>query len=89
MIDAVARLPLPCTPRYMWGRFKRACARAALVDFRFHDLRHTAASLLINAGYSLKVVQEVLGHRSVTAANRYAHLAVQTKRAALEGVFGV
>ena len=88
MIDAVARLPLPCTPRYMWGRFKRACARAGLADFRFHDLRHTTASLLINAGYSLKMVGEVLGHRSVTAANRYAHLSVETKRAALERVFG-
>lgn len=88
MREAVARLPLPCTARYMWGRFKRAARRAGLEDLRFHDLRHTTASLLINAGYSLKVVQEVLGHRSVTAANRYAHLSVETKRAALERVFG-
>jgi integrase len=88
MQDAVARLPLPCTARYMWGRFKRACARAELEDLTFHDLRHTTASLLINAGHSLKMVQEVLGHRSVTAANRYAHLSVETKRAALERVFG-
>ena len=88
MQDAVARLPLPCTARYMWGRFKRACRRAGLEDLRFHDLRHTTASLIINAGHSLKIVQEVLGHRSVQAANRYAHLSVETKRAALERVFG-
>ena len=87
MIDPVARLPLPCTPRYMWGRFKRACARAGLADLRFHDLRHTTASLLINAGHSLKMVQEVLGHKSVQSANRYAHLSVAAKRAALERVF--
>lgn len=89
MRDAVARLPLPCAPRHMSSRFKRACRLAGLADFRFHDLRHTTASLLINGGHSLKMVQEVLGHRSVQSANRYAHLAVKTKRAALEGVFGL
>ncbi|MGH8524107.1 MAG: tyrosine-type recombinase/integrase [Gammaproteobacteria bacterium] len=88
MREAVARLPLPCTARYMWGRFKRACRQAELADLRFHDLRHTTGSLLINAGYPLKVVQEVLGHLSVQSANRYAHLSVETKRAALERVFG-
>lgn len=88
MMDAVSRLPLPCKSRTMWTHFKRACARAALEDFRFHDLRHTTASLLVQGGYTLKMVQEVLGHRSVQAANRYAHLSVGTKRAALERVFG-
>lgn len=88
MIDAVARLPLPCKARTMYGHFKRACRRAGLEDLHFHDLRHTTASLLVQGGYTLKMVQEVLGHRSVQAANRYAHLSVETKRAALERVFG-
>ncbi|MGH8519835.1 MAG: tyrosine-type recombinase/integrase [Gammaproteobacteria bacterium] len=88
MIDAVARLPLPCKARTMYTHFKRGCARAGLGDLRFHDLRHTTASLLVQGGYSLKMVQEVLGHRSIQAANRYAHLSVETKRAALESVFG-
>lgn len=88
MRDAVARLPLPCKSRRMYTYFKRACARAELEDLTFHDLRHTTASLLVQAGHSLKIVQEVLGHRSVQAANRYAHLSVETKRAALESVFG-
>lgn len=87
MIEAVLRLPLPCKSRTMYTHFKRACARAGLEDLHFHDLRHTTASLLVQAGHSLKMVQEVLGHRSVTAANRYAHLSVETKRAALERVF--
>ncbi|MDQ3562842.1 MAG: site-specific integrase [Pseudomonadota bacterium] len=88
MIDTVARLPLPCKARTMYDYFKRACRRAKLEDLRFHDLRHTTASLLVNAGHSIKIVQEVLGHRSVQAANRYAHLSIETKRAALERVFG-
>jgi len=85
--DAVARLPLPCKARTMYGYFKPACRRAGLEDLHFHDLRHTTASLLVNAGHSIKIVQDVLGHRSVQAANRYAHLSVETKRAALERVF--
>jgi len=88
MIEAVLRLPLPCKARTMYTHFKRACARAGLEDLRFHDLRHTTASLLVQAGHSLKIVQEVLGHRTVVAANRYAHLGVEPKRAALEQVFG-
>ena len=88
MREAVSRLPLPCKSRTMYTHFKRACARAGLEDLHFHDLRHTTASLLVNAGHSIKIVQDVLGHRSVTAANRYAHLSVETKRAALERVFG-
>ena len=88
MSDAVSRLPLPCKARTMHTHYKRACARAGLEDLTFHDLRHTTASLLVNAGHSIKIVQDVLGHRSVTAANRYAHLSVETKRAALERVFG-
>lgn len=86
--EAVGRLPLCCHPRWMYTNFKRACARAGIEDLRFHDLRHTTASLLINRGYSLKIVGEVLGHLSVQSANRYAHLAVETKRAALLDVFG-
>lgn len=87
MREAVTRLPLRGSARLMYTYFQRACARAWLWDFKFHDLRHTTASLLINAGYSLKIVQEVLGHRSLLSANRYAHLSVVAKRDALERVF--
>lgn len=88
MIDAVLRLPLPCKARTMYTHYKRACRRAGFEDLTFHDLRHTTASLVIDAGYSIKIVQEVLGHRSVQAADRYAHLSVGAKREALERVFG-
>jgi integrase len=50
-------------------------ARAGLPRIRFHDLRHSAASLLLAAGESPKVVQERLGHAKIeTTLNIYAHV---------------
>ena len=54
--------------------FAGACRRAALEDFRFHDLRHTFASHLVMAGISLKAVQELLGHADIKMTMRYSHL---------------
>ena len=55
--------------------FQPAVERAGLVPFRPHDLRHTAASLAIEAGGHVKQVQQLLGHASaVTTMDRYAHL---------------
>ena len=43
--------------------------------FRIHDLRHTAASLMIQAGYPPKMLQEILGHASITTTlDLYGHL---------------
>lgn len=43
--------------------------------FRFHDMRHTFASRLVQAGVSLKTVFQLLGHSSVVVTERYSHLA--------------
>lgn len=53
----------------------RACNRAGIEDFRFHDLRHTWASWLIQAGVPLSVRQEMGGWESIEMVRRYAHLA--------------
>ncbi len=47
---------------------------AGLVDFRFHDIRHSTASYLAMNGASLVEIAEVLGHRTLQMVRRYAHL---------------
>ena len=44
------------------------------LHFVYHDLRHTAATMLVRKGYSLKQVGAVLGHRTQSSTERYAHL---------------
>lgn len=56
----------------------------SLRDVRLHDLRHTTASHLLQLGNHMRVVGEILNHRSLEATNRYAHLARQHLRAPLK-----
>jgi len=55
--------------------FRAACERAAIKDFRIHDLRHTFASWLVAEGVSLFEVSKLLRHSSIKMSERYAHLA--------------
>jgi integrase len=57
--------------------FRRAMKRAGIQDFRFHDLRHTAASYMAMNGASLTEIGEILGHKTATVTKRYAHLTTQ------------
>jgi integrase len=55
--------------------FKPLLKKAGLPhSVRFHDLRHTAATLLISKGLDAKIVQETLGHSSIITLDIYAHL---------------
>lgn len=57
--------------------------RARLPRIRFHDLRHTAASLLLAAGENPKIVQEMLGHSSISMTlDRYSHVIPSMQKAA-------
>jgi integrase len=57
--------------------------KAGLPNIRFHDLRHTAATLLLLAGIHPKVVSEMLGHSSVTITlSIYSHVTPAIHRAA-------
>lgn len=60
--------------------------RAGLPDLRVHDLRHSFASFLVNAGRSLYEVQELLGHADIKTTSRYAHLSRERLIAAVECV---
>jgi len=54
--------------------FRRACKAVEIVDFRFHDLRHTAASWLRMQGADIHTVAQLLGHKDLRMAARYQHL---------------
>ena len=54
--------------------FDNAVERAGITDFRFHDLRHSAASYLAMNGASLMEIAAVLGHKTLQMVQRYAHL---------------
>lgn len=69
--------------RWFKTAFRNSCRRAGIADFRIHDLRHTCASWLVMAGVDLYTVRDLLGHRSVTTTERYAHLAPDKLTAAV------
>jgi integrase len=64
-----------------WNTMRKT---AGLGHVRMHDLRHTFASLLVNGGASLFMVQGALGHTNPKVTMRYAHLADQTQRVAIQ-----
>jgi integrase len=81
--DAVGR---PLRPDAVSAAFRATAARLGL-PVRLHDLRHTAASLLLAAGVPLKVVSETLGHSSIAiTADVYAHVTPDLRREAAEAM---
>lgn len=66
-------LVFPETGSFRWS-WLRAVRRAKIIDFRFHDLRHTAASYLAMNGATPSEIAAVLGHRTLAMVKRYAHL---------------
>lgn len=63
---------------------RTALRRAGLEGFRFHDMRHTFASWLLDEGGNLKLVQEALHHSNIQTTMRYAHLLVGRRAAVTE-----
>ncbi|HBH25846.1 MAG TPA: integrase [Rhodospirillaceae bacterium] len=64
----------PDRPIDIRGPWNTALAKAGIADFRFHDLRHSAASYLAMNGATLAEIAEVLGHKTLQMVKRYAHL---------------
>jgi len=59
--------------------FKSACLKAGVKNLRFHDLRHTFATRLIERGADIITIRDLLGHSSVRVTERYAHSQVKRK----------
>jgi integrase len=79
------QLGAPIEPRNDYRQFKKLLDRAGLPSVRLHDLRHTAASLLLAQGVPARVVMEILGHSQIALTmNTYSHVAPEVSREAAE-----
>lgn len=83
---AIKLLPMDIGRPTFAAAYHRARVRAGLPHIHFHDLRHSTASELVNAGVDLYTVGQVLGHKDPRSTKRYAHLSTETKAAALAKV---
>jgi integrase len=83
-VRSAALVPRPSYSKltYWWCKARSLTG----VKMRFHDWRHSTGSEIINNGGTLKDVQGALNQKSAASANRYSHLLIETKRAALQKV---
>ena len=76
-VDALGKL---YDPDFVTGHFGQLLKKHNLKKIRFHDLRHSCASVLLAQGVPMKQIQEWLGHSDMsTTANIYSHLDAVTK----------
>ena len=71
---------MPYRPDSLTRSFKRALERHGLPQMRYHDLRHSTASILVDKGWDINDIKEWLGHSDIsTTANIYAHISHRKK----------
>ncbi|MEV6421302.1 tyrosine-type recombinase/integrase [Streptomyces sp. NPDC051662] len=77
----------PLDPGYLTRRFRRLLHSAGLRTIRFHDLRHSIATLLLEQGVDLVVIKELLGHAHIgVTAGVYAHVRLRLQRQAIDAL---
>ena len=75
-------------PEYVSKHFGELCRRAGVPALNLHELRHTAASLMLDAGVDPLVIQQVLGHSRVTMTAHYARSGDALRRDAVDRLAG-
>ncbi len=77
----------PIDPRNLYREFQGICQKAGLGAWHPHELRHSAASLMLAQGVKIQVVSEVLGHASIRmTADVYGHILAPDRRAAADAM---
>jgi integrase len=73
-------------PNVLTDAFRRICERLGL-NYRLHDMRHTAATFMLHAGKDLSTVQQILGHsQASTTLNIYGHVLKGAKADAIQAL---
>lgn len=83
----LSAIPFKLHRRTLYKGFERAREAIGMPHLRYHDLRHTTASLMVQAGVDLYRIGEILGHKSQQTTKRYSHLRTEDKRKALQSAF--
>ena len=77
-------------PEYISNNFPKFLKKHGFLKIRFHDLRHTNATILLEEGATLKELQEWLGHKYfATTSDTYAHVLTRAKLKMSENVTGL
>jgi integrase len=83
-------LGTPVDPRNLYREFEAVCRAARIGHWHPHELRHSAASLMLAQGVPLQVVADVLGHASIRmTADVYGHVLPPARRAAADAMGGL
>lgn len=83
-VDALGNI---ISPNYVTNHFKVVLKENNLRPIRFHDLRHSCASLLLAQGIPMKMIQDWLGHSDMgTTANIYSHIDSESKKASATAI---
>lgn len=73
---------------YLRKSFETTLKKSGILNFRFHDIRHTTASHLAMSGVDLNTIREIMRHKTMSMTLRYAHLSRDHKKRAVEVLAG-